>query len=134
MEGLNPLTLIRLHFDPHLLLKVELFSFPLTLVRFHIEMNAFQSVFTLFLKDAPDCLYLTKAKKACCRSHIQIPSFFVLTLQIFFFLWLRFNSAPFLSAYSFSSIFGVDLCERKAKNGANHICFHAKTDKCERNL
>ena len=53
-------------------------------------------------------------------------------LHIFVFVHLRFHSALFLSAYSFGSVFTVDHCELKAKNGAKHIRYHANTNQCER--
>ena len=54
----TPATLIHFYSHPFLLLKRELFSFPLTQLHFQIKTNIVPLVFTHVLKNAPECLLL----------------------------------------------------------------------------
>ena len=76
-------------------------------------------IYFSLLKKRPSRLLILALKKA---------PFLVFTLQSCVFVWIRFHLAPFLSSFSFSSVFGVDYCERKAKNGAKQMRFCSKTD------
>ena len=118
----GPCTLIRFYHK-----KTEQFILPFTLLRFQMKTVIFQQVFTIVLKNTPDWLFWkTRLARLVVVSLFKFLRFWCSHYRYAFLFSSVFISAPFLSAYSFSSVFGWINVNVKPKMELNISVFMQK--------